>query len=211
MAETRMADGWPVTKENAALIVVDMQNVWVNPKGSRYLASSEDVVPKIRELLDFCRTSKVPVIYLYTTKRKDLADAGIFADVKPGTHDVDDPWSNIEGEVGSEILDSVKPENSDIVIKKFRYSGFYGTELENILRHLKRDVIAVTGVATNVCCDATARDGAMRDFKVLFLSDANAAFTEEDQSYTLKNFGKHYGVVMDSDTFMRKLETGQQP
>ena len=94
---------------------------------------------------------------------------------------------------------------SDIVIKKFRYSGFYGTQLENVLRRLKRDAIAITGVATNVCCDATAKDGAMRDFKVLFLSDANATFTEEDQDYTLRNFEKHYGVVMDSDTFMHKL------
>jgi ureidoacrylate peracid hydrolase len=76
---------------------------------------------------------------------------------------------------------------------------------------LKRDVIAITGVATNVCCDATARDGAMRDFKVLFLSDANAAFTEEDQDYTLRNFEKHYGVVMDAATFMRKLENTTHP
>jgi nicotinamidase-related amidase len=64
MAEARMADQWPVTKANAALIVVDMQNVWVHPKGSRYLPSSEDIVPKIHELVDLCRRSQVPVIYL---------------------------------------------------------------------------------------------------------------------------------------------------
>ena len=78
---------------------------------------------------------------------------------------------------GAEIYEPVKPTADDILVKKFRYSGFYGTQLENLLRAMKRDTIAITGVATNVCCDSTARDGAMRDFKVLFLSDCNASFS----------------------------------
>jgi nicotinamidase-related amidase len=73
-----------------------------------------------------------------------------------------------------EFYEPVKPTEGDLVVKKFCYSGFYGTQLENLLRALGRDTIAITGVATNVCCDCTARDGAMRDFKVLFLSDCNA-------------------------------------
>ena len=75
-----------------------------------------------------------------------------------------------------------------------------------MLRRLGRDVIAITGVATNVCCDSTARDGAMRDFKVLFLSDGNACFSDEEQAATLQNFDKHFGVVMDSATFVEKLQ-----
>src|SRR5688572_33079591 len=86
-------------------------------------------------------------------------------------HDADNQWSNFEGTPGAEIYEPLKPMQDDIVVKKFRYSGFYGTQLENLLRALGRDTIAITGVATNVCCDSTARDGAMRDFKVVFLSD----------------------------------------
>ena len=145
------------------------------------------------------------MIYLHTTKRKDLADAGIFADVKPQTHDADDGWSNFEGSPGAELYEPVKPAAGDIMVKKFRYSGFYGTQLENLLRALRRDTIAITGVATNVCCDSTARDGAMRDFKVLFLSDCNASFSQEEQDATLRNFDKHFGVVMDSKKLMAKL------
>ncbi len=202
---SRPADSWPITPKNTALIVVDMQNIWVHPRGSRYLPSSEDIVPKIRRLLDFCHGAELPVIYLHTTKRKDLADVGIFADVKPQTHDADDQWSNFEGSPGAEIYEPLKPTADDIVVKKFRYSGFYGTQLENLLRAMKRDTIAITGVATNVCCDSTARDGAMRDFKVLFLSDCNASFSQAEQEATLGNFDKHFGVVMDSETLMRKL------
>jgi len=202
---SRGADGWPITVNNTALIVVDMQNIWVHPRGARYLPMSEDIVPKIQELLRFCRLRQVPVIYLHTTKRKDLADAGIFADIKPQTHDADDDWSNFEGSPGAELYEPVKPAENDIVVKKFRYSGFYGTQLENLLRALRRDTIAIAGVATNVCCDSTARDGAMRDFKVLFLSDCNASFSQQEQEATLNNFDKHFGVVMDSRTLITKL------
>jgi nicotinamidase-related amidase len=201
----RRADHWPITSNNTAVIVVDMQNIWVHPRGSRYLPMSEDIVPRIQQLLQFCRSRQVPVIYLHTTKRKDLADVGIFADIKPQTHDADDEWSNFEGSPGAELYEPVRPAAGDILVKKFRYNGFYGTPLENLLRALGRDTIAITGVATNVCCDSTARDGAMRDFKVLFLSDCSASFTPEEQQATLNNFDKHFGVVMDSRALMAKL------
>ena len=77
------------------------------------------------------------------------------------------------------------------------------------MRALGRDTIAITGVATNVCCDSTARDGAMRDFKVLFLSDCNASFSQQEQEATLNNFDKHFGVVMDSQTLVEKLAAGK--
>lgn len=205
-SQVRPADRWPITAKNTALIIVDMQNIWVHPRGARYLPSSEDIVPKIQELLNFCHTRQMPVIYLHTTKRKDLADVGIFADVKPATHDADNEWNNFEGTVGAEIYEPVKPTAEDSLVKKFRYSGFYGTQLENLLRAMGRDTIAITGVATNVCCDSTARDGAMRDFKVIFLSDCNASFSPEEQEATLKNFDKHFGVVMDSKTLMSRLQ-----
>ena len=205
LAGSRPADNWKITSANTAVIIVDMQNIWVHPRGSRYLPMSEDIVPRIRELRDYCHANKVPVVYLYTTKRRDLADVGIFADVKPQTHDADDEWSNFEGTIGAEIFEVLKPAQKDIAVKKFRYSGFYGTQLENLLRALRRDTIAVAGVATNVCCDSTARDGAMRDFKVIFLSDCNASFTHEEQEATLRNFDKHFGVVMDSLMFKQRL------
>jgi len=203
----RRADTWPITTKNTALIVVDMQNIWVHPRGARYLPMSEDIVPSLQALLRFCHEREVPVIYLHTTKRRDLADVGIFADVKPQTHDVQDEWSNFEGTIGAEFFEGTKPAQQDIVVKKFRYSGFYGTQLENLLRAMKRDTIAITGVATNVCCDSTARDGAMRDFKVLFVSDCSASFSNEEQQATLNNFNKHFGVVMDSRTLMQRMKT----
>ncbi|MDP6560454.1 MAG: cysteine hydrolase [Candidatus Binatia bacterium] len=203
----RPADGWVVAPKNTALIVIDMQKTWVHPRGARYLPSSEEMIPKLKEVLSFCRTSKLPVIFLHTIKRKDLAEAGIFADLKPETHRPDDPWSNFEEAPGAEFHDSIRPKPGEITINKFRYNGFYGTELENILRRLGCNTIAISGVATNVCCGSTARDGAMRDFKVLFLSDCNAAFTEEEHQGTLDNFAKHFGLVLDSKAFIDRVRS----
>ena len=67
----RPADRWPITTNNAALILVDMQNIWVHPRGARYLPSSEDIVAEYST--DCCASatpSKLPVIYLHTTKRQ---------------------------------------------------------------------------------------------------------------------------------------------
>jgi len=203
--QSRPADSWKFTSANSALVIVDMQNIWVHPRGARYLPTSEDIVPRIQELLRYCHNRKIPVVYLHTTKRKDLADVGIFADIKPQTHDADNEWSNFEGTPGAEIYEPLKPTQDDIVVKKFRYSGFYGTQLENLLRALGRDTIAIAGVATNVCCDSTARDGAMRDFKVVFLSDCSASFSQEEQYATLRNFEKHFGLVMDSRAFVARI------
>ncbi len=203
----RPADGWVISPENTALIVIDMQNMWVHPRGTRYLSSSEEMIPKLKGVLDFCRRTNIPVLFLHTIKRKDLADAGIFAELKPETHRPDDPWTNFAGAPGADFHESIRPLHSDITIGKFRYNGFYGTELENLLRRLGRDTIAISGVATNVCCGSTARDGAMRDFKVVFLSDCNAAFTSEEHESTLDNFSKHFGLVMDSKTFMDRVRS----
>ena len=95
------------------------------------------------------------MVYLHTSKRKDLAGGGIFADIKPQTHDADNQWSNFQGTPGAEIYEPLKPTQDDIVVKKFRYSGFYGTQLENLLRALGRDTIAITGVTPTYA--ATAR------------------------------------------------------
>ncbi|HUC97952.1 MAG TPA: hypothetical protein VMR88_05700 [Candidatus Polarisedimenticolaceae bacterium] len=62
-------------------MVVDMQDIWVHPRGARYLPTSEDIVPRNHELLRYCHDRRIPVVYLHTTKRKDLADVGIFADI----------------------------------------------------------------------------------------------------------------------------------
>jgi Isochorismatase family len=97
-----------------------------------------------------------------------LADVGILADIKPQTHDADNQWSNFEGTPGAEIYEPLKPTQDDIVVKKFRSSGFYGTQLENLLRAGPRYPSRSPASPPTYAATAPARDRARRDFKVVF-------------------------------------------
>ena len=74
-----------------------------------------------------------------------------------------------------EIYEGLKPQPGDLVVAKPRYSAFYGTDLEAILRSKGIDTLIISGTVTNVCCESTTRDAFSRDYKVIFLSDGNAA------------------------------------
>ena len=78
------------------------------------------------------------------------------------------------GSPGVAIFPEIAPRDDEIVITKHRFSAFYGTDLEIILRGLGVTTVVITGVTTENCCHATARDAFFRDFQVAFLSDATA-------------------------------------
>jgi nicotinamidase-related amidase len=82
-----------------------------------------------------------------------------------------------------EIYDELKPQPGDLVVAKPRYSAFYGTDLEAILRSKGIDTLIISGTVTNVCCESTTRDAFSRDDKVIFLSDGNAAGDLPDMGF----------------------------
>ena len=174
--QTRNADRWEMNNTNLALFVIDMQNCWLHPKGIAY-NSRLRVVPAVRSAISFARKAGIQIIYLYTAYKKDLSDAGVYPDLglyKGRMFDAKENWSLFEGTEGTKIIDEVAPTNKDIVIKKMRYSGFIGTELETILRESGLNTIVISGISSNVCCESTARDGMMLNFRVVFLSDCTA-------------------------------------
>jgi ureidoacrylate peracid hydrolase len=86
----------------------------------------------------------------------------------------------VDGEPGIEIYPEIAPRPDEIVISKRRHSAFYGTDREIILRGLGVDTVIISGVTTENCCHASARDALFRDYKVVFLSDATATFDYPD-------------------------------
>ena len=102
---------------------------------------------------------------------------GLFDDLYPP---IADRSSLVDGTAGVEIFKALAPASGEHVIKKHRYSGFYGTDLEIILRQWGITTVIVSGTTTENCCHATARDAMFRDFKVIFLSDATGTFDYPD-------------------------------
>lgn len=161
-----------------ALIVVDMENDFVAVGAPLETPAGRDMLPTLKRALAFCRDHGIRVIYTTQVHRRDGSDLGRFADDALGP--IARQVGCVDGEPGIEIYPEIAPHPGEIVIKKHRYSAFYGTDLEIILRGSGVDTVVITGVTTENCCFSTARDAFFRDFHVVFLSDANATFDHPD-------------------------------
>jgi ureidoacrylate peracid hydrolase len=166
-----------IDPQRTAMIVVDMENDFVAPGAPLETPAGRIMLPTLKRALTFCRESGIPVIYTTHAHRQGGCDMGRFKDLWP-------PIMNgaglVEGKPGVEIYPEIAPRPGEIVITKRRYSAFYGTDLEIILRGLGVDTVVISGVTTENCCHATARDALFRDYKVVFLSDATATFDYPD-------------------------------
>ena len=166
-----------IDPNTTALIVVDMQNDFVAPGAPMETPAGRAMLPNLKRVIAFCREQGIHVIYTTHAHRRNGCDMGRFADL----------WTPIrtraglvDGEPGIEIYSELAPQADEIVIKKHRYSAFYGTDLEIILRGWGVETVIIAGVTTENCCHATARDALFRDYKVVFLADATATFDYPD-------------------------------
>ena len=166
-----------IDPHKTALIIVDMENDFVAPGAPLETPAGRVMLPTLKRVLLVCREQGVHVIYTTHAHRRDGCDMGRFADLWPP---VRNRTGLVDGEPGIEIYPELAPLANEIVIKKHRYSAFYGTDLEIILRGLGVETVVITGVTTENCCHATARDALFRDYKVVFLSDATATFDYPD-------------------------------
>ncbi len=162
-----------VDPSRSALIVVDMQNDFVAAGAPLEIAAGRAVIPQVKRTVDFCRERRIPVFYSAHVHSRDGSDLGLFR-FNPAIASGD---ALREGEPGAEIHPDIAPGPGEIVIKKQRFSAFYGTDLESELRALGVDTVVICGATTENCCHATARDALFRDLKVVFLSDATASST----------------------------------
>ena len=116
-----------------------------------------------------------------------------------------------EGTLGHELWPELDVQAADEIVKKYRYSAFMpGTSpLADRLRARGFDTILITGTVTNVCCESSARDANMANFRVIMVSDGNAANTQEEHDASLTAFYNVFGDVMDTDMIIAGLRGGR--
>jgi ureidoacrylate peracid hydrolase len=176
--------------DSTAVVVVDMQNDFGAPGGMFERAGIDirpiqSIIEPIAGVLAAARATGMPVIYLKMAFEPDLADvdpesptwlkhlplhAGEVTTAPDGTKSrvlVRDTWN-------TEIVEPLAPAPDDLVVYKNRYSGFYGTELEDVLRARGVRALIVVGATTSVCVDSTIRDAVFRDLHCLVLEDCVA-------------------------------------
>lgn len=195
-----------ITRENTALLVVDMQNSFTEPKGSMAAMGlpHEELRPAIagcRTLIDAAHAAGVPVIYTRYVFQPGYADGGLVPNhIVPGIKDVN---ALAAGSWDGEICAELAPAEGDIVIDKSRPSAFYGTRLEPILTGLGVRSLVICGVTTNICVETTARDAGQRDYATHVISDATAEFDKARHDYALNGIGFIFGWINTVDDAVR--------
>jgi nicotinamidase-related amidase len=111
----------------------------------------------------------------------------------------------LEGSPESEVHPEIAPLPGEKEIFKHRYSAFYNTDLETVLRGLKVDQLVIGGIMTNMCCESTARDAYFRDLRVFFLADGTGSINEEMHLASLLNLAFGFAWVTDTDTIAARL------
>ncbi len=166
--------------ESTAIIVVDMQNDFVEEGAPLETPMGRKFAGKLNDLLETSRDAGATVIYTTHAHRESGCDKGTMADLWVP---IDEGAGLVDGTRGIEIYDEVAPKEDEVVIKKHRYSGFYGTDLDIILRNSGIETVVITGVTTENCCAMTAREAQFRDYNVVFLADLTGTFPYPDQGY----------------------------
>ena len=200
-----LSSKWTFERDRSALIVVDMQNDFVLDGAIMQVKEAMNQLPKIKSLIAKCRELSIPIIYTIheTDEVLNPLEIAAFPHLKNA--------GMRKGTPGVEVVEELKPHANDIIIRKRRFSAFYQTDLELILRNMKTpriDTVIICGTVTNICCESTARDAFFRDFKVVFGSDICSAINLDAHKATLANM-EIFGRVLDCYSILSALDNGR--
>ena len=163
-----------VDPSSAALLIIDVQNDFANPSGKLYAKGAEKVIPPIKKLASAARRSGATVIYTQDWHIKGDPEFEIW-----GEHALAGTW-------GAEIVDELKPEEADVIVRKPSYDAFYSTSLDHVLRSRKITTLILTGLLGNICVHCTAIGAAMRGYKLIIPVDAIFTIHEFDHVASLR-------------------------
>jgi ureidoacrylate peracid hydrolase len=194
----------------SALVVVDMQNAFMLPGVAHSLCPmAEKIVPNINRLAQTVRDTGGTVFWIKTTFTEEALRnwSTYFEMVSPQrvAKRIEALTADSEGHQLWSGLD-VRPD--DPIVEKNRFSAFIqgSSDLAAVLRARGLDTILVTGTVTNVCCESTARDAMMLNFKTVMVTDGNAAATDEDHNASLIAFYLTFGDIMSTDMLIGCLK-----
>lgn len=205
---TRLVTAQFLENANVAMIVVDMQNAFLSDEGSMTLGGMDitelkkTVAPVVR-LVDACHKADVPIIFTRYVLRADYKDAGLRSERRPEFKKIN---SLVTGTWDVELDSRMDAQPGDYILDKTRYSSFYNTSLEVILRGLEVDTLIVCGVTTEICVESTIRDAYFRDYRICVPEDAVAAMDVERHRGTLKTIQYGFGMVTSSEAIMNGLK-----
>jgi ureidoacrylate peracid hydrolase len=211
----------------SAVVVVDMQNDFCSNGGLFDLAgvnisAVRKAIEPTQKVLCAAREAGIKIVYLKMGFRADLSDLGdtdspnrvrhlhfgvgqtcITPDGGQGRFLIRDTWN-------TDVINALQPRHDDIVLYKHRFSGFYQTELDDVLRRLGTKNLIFTGCTTSVCVDSTIRDAMFRDYRCVLLKDCAGEpigheLARSNHEASLLTIQTLFGWVSDSESFLSAI------
>ena len=179
----------PARAENA-ILVIDMQNDFVLPDGPLFVAGAPATIPAIRDFLDFGRSHGWAIIYVCRGHHPSGIDAEpfrrhLFAEGRPFC---------VEGTAGARIADGIAPQPGDILLHKTRFSAFFGTHLDIILRGLATKNVYITGTQYPNCVRPTAVDAMSLGYNTIIVTDCCSAASEDVEAANIRDL-RNMGIA----------------
>ncbi len=172
-----------------ALLVIDMQNY--------FDSIALEIKKNLLGIIDTCRVKGMRIVFTRHGHKDVCKDGGMLTE-----------WWGDNIMYGSDqwqLMPEFKPKKEDLIIDKNRYSTFFNTNLDEILRSDGIEELIITGVMTNCCCETTARDGFVRDFRIFFVSDATATVNDDLHVSTLKNLAYGFAYIVNTEDVCKQL------
>lgn len=194
-AEHFVDDGSNFSLEKPAILIVDMLNDFCKEGGSMVLKEGAEIYDSIAALIAAGREHGCPIIYVNDCHRPGKYDREFD---KRTPHCIDGTW-------GAEVISELAPLEEDYCIKKRRFSGFFQTDLDLVLRELDVRTVVVTGVVTNICVRSTCHDAFFLGYNVVVPEDCVRATGPREQESTLWDIKTQYGAVTTSNQVIAKM------
>jgi ureidoacrylate peracid hydrolase len=213
---------------NAAVIVVDMQNDFGSKDGmfdrsGINITGIQETIEPIANVIAAARKSGIKIIYLKMGFKPDLSDLGreeyhkrLRATRKVNVGDLFTSPTGSQGRIlvrdtwNTDIISKLQPQPNDIVMYKTRFSGFYQTPLDSILKKLEKKYLIFTGSTTSICIESTVRDAAFRDYIPIVLEDCTAepignSLARTNHEASLLNIQLSFGWISNSNEFTKAI------
>ena len=190
-----------LTRDKTALLIVDMQNAFLEEGALLEVSEGRAMIPKLARLVERCRAIKLPIVWIQLDSTARYG--GMLIKKYPmleskkilykGTHSFD------------LFAELPTPQEGEYRIVKHKYDAFHQTDLDTLLRNLGVDSVVITGVTTDCCCESTARAAFERDYCVAFTSDGTATFDPQQHAASVKLMDELFARVMTIDEVITEL------
>ncbi len=179
-------------RDSAALLIVDMQNGFLEPGAMLEVAAGRQIISEINALITHCRQLDMPIVWIQLDSTAPFG--GLMLEKYPPLREKEVLF---KGTHSFDLFTDLKtPLASEYRIVKHKYDAFHRTDLDTLLRNLGIDTVLITGVTSNCCCESTARSAFEHDYRVAFTTDGTAAFDPRLHENTLNIIRELFGRVL---------------